>query len=177
MPVKSSKKKGADETRVVEVDIDGHVYQEKIDGRLTLSELTPAEVKDALNRVSGQYAFYANLRADVKEMLSEATTEFEAWKLKRYNKVDREEPKKTETWKNAQIIIKFPKGYEEHQTKLRKLEKISNKLLVLINAYEMQSRTLQSVLSYQRVEMEQLTLGVTGRGIKGGKNTGDLEDL
>jgi hypothetical protein len=76
------------------------------------------------------------------------------WYAKCYREVHEDEPKGTETYKKSQVILLNAEEYKKRQKRLNVLYYVKDKLKVLINSYEMQSRTLQTIASSLRKEME-----------------------
>jgi len=150
----------------------GQVYDEVIEGKLALSNLTPEMVREAIGRAVGMHAFYGGIRADAKKLEAQKKAEYDKWKAQKYMAIDEAEPKKTETWKNNQIILDYPEEWDKWQKKLRDLDHIVRKSGILLDAFKLQAQTLQTVGSMMKSEFEIAHL--SGAGLAGGKK--DLTD-
>ena len=148
------------------------VYKEAIEGNLELSELTPDEVKNALNRAVGKYAFYASLRADAKKMQAKIETDAKAWEAQKYAYIAEMPDFKKATGKaiENQIIVQFLKEWRDWEGRKASIQQITDKLLVLVNSFELMTKTLQSVLAMMRIELSNASQGGPIRG------SGDLLD-
>ena len=78
------KKKLDEEKRAIEFTWGERLYTEVIDGNIELSEITPEEVKLAINRAVGKYAFYGAIRSDVKRHEAEAQANYDLWEAHKY---------------------------------------------------------------------------------------------
>ena len=71
----------------ITIEFGNKTYVETIENNIELSELTPDEVMNALNRAVGKYALYGALRADAKRIDAQVTTDFDAWKALKYHEI------------------------------------------------------------------------------------------
>lgn len=142
------------------------VFQEAIEGNIELSELTPDEVKNALNRAVGKYAYYASLRADAKHMQCRIETEAAAWSAQKFSYIKNQPDYKKETGKviEVQIIVQFEPEWKAWEARKASIGLITDKLYVLVQSFELMTKTLQSVLSTLREELKNASSGGPVRG-------------
>ena len=138
---------------VVEFDYDGDHFVDT-DSNLSVEELTPEAVRGALNRAPAKYAYWAGILAKINDELRKQEDSFEFWKAPKYKSISEENPKATETYKNTQVMLDNIKEFKLKKQELNELTFAAAKCGILVKAYEMQSRTLQSVGSLFRTEME-----------------------
>lgn len=131
----------------------GHVYQDST-ARLEVSQLTPEEVRGALNRAPSKYAFWGSMLAEVDKMLAAKRVLYELWMATHHSKYST--TRMSETAKKYDIMVSYPTEYKAWQKMLIELEEVKAKLAVLVEAYKIQSRTLQSVSGSLRAELENL---------------------
>lgn len=131
----------------------GHVYQDST-ARLEVSKLTPEEVRTALNRAPSKYAFWGSMLAEVDKMLAAKRVLYEMWLATHHSKYSA--TRMSETAKKYDIMVSYPSEYKAWQKLLIELEEVKAKLAVLVEAYKIQSRTLQSVSGSLRAELENL---------------------
>jgi len=158
---------GSREERFISFKIGDKVYSECIDGNIELSELTPDLVQNALNRAVGKYAYYGSIRADAKRLQAKITSEFEAWKAVRMNLILKLPEYAKETAKKIEIkmMIDNQETYSEYERRVRDVDMICDKLYVLQNAFELMTKTLQSVLAMSRTELDHAGRGGFARGL------------
>ncbi len=144
-----------EEKQTIEFSLGHKTYTEVIQGNIMLSRLVPDEVMDALNRAVGKYAFYGALRADAKRMEAMVNTDAKAWNAEKFHKIQQQDEYKKATGKiiDTQIIIQFPEEWRKWQAKVAKAEAITDKMWILIQSFELMTKTLQSVLAMQRTEL------------------------
>lgn len=154
--------------RIISFKIGEKIYKECIDGDIQLSELTPDQMKNALNKAVGSFAFYGSLRADAKRLQSKVNSEYEAWKAIVLNKIASrpENAKATGKALDVIMIVEYGDQYKIWERKIRDINMIVDKLYVLIQSFEMMTRTLQSCMAMTRTELESSGNGgfATGRG-------------
>ena len=78
-------------SKAISFKMGDRVINEVIDGNIELSNLTPDEIKNALNKAVGKYAYYASLRADAKKMQAKIETEASAWSAQKYNLISQDQ--------------------------------------------------------------------------------------
>lgn len=144
-----------EEKHSIEFSLGHKTYTEVIEGNITLSRLVPDEVMDALNRAVGKFAFYGALRADAKRMEAMLNTDAKAWMAEQFHEIQQQDDFKKATAKiiDTQIIIQYQDDWRKWQAKIAKAEEITDKLWVLVQAFELMTKTLQSVLAMQRAEL------------------------
>ena len=149
--------------RIISFKIGDKIYTECIDDNIQLSELTPDALKNAINKAVGNYAFYGALRADAKRLQSKIASEYEAWQSLVLNKLSSrpENKKKTGTAIKVLMVVEYNDQYRIWERKMREINMICDKLFVLISAFEMMSKTLQSVMAMTRTELENANSGYT----------------
>ncbi len=158
--------------RTIEFEWGKRTYSEVIEGNIELAEMAPDEIASALNRAVGNYAFYGSLRADAKRMQSQMETDYQMWWATAFQKVnnDPELKKKltTEKAKERQVMLDNHKEYLEWERRKRNIQIVIDKALVLVNSFELMTKTLQSVLAFRRAELEKIHYSAapmaTGRG-------------
>jgi len=152
--------------RFISFKIGDKVYSECIDGNIQLSELTPDEMQNALNRAVGNYAYYGSLRADAKRMQAKYEAEYDAWKAVQYNLVANRPDFAKATGKaiEVQVLVENTDMVAVFEKKARDINMITDKLLVLVNAFELMTKTLQSCLAMARVQLESAGRGGFARG-------------
>jgi hypothetical protein len=151
-----AKTRNAAEKRVISVKWGDKVYSETVEGNIELSVLTPDECEQGLNRATGKFAYYASLRADAKHMQSNIETDFEMWEAEKLNSVANDPDYKkltTDKARKTQVMIDFSTEWKSKMKVKRDIQLIIDKLLVLVNAFELMTKTLQSVLAMRRVEL------------------------
>jgi hypothetical protein len=155
-------------TTAITITIGDRTYSELVEGGIQPSKLTPDEVKNALNRAVGKRAFYSALRADAKKHQSKVEAEFELWHAQKFNMISKlpEYKKAAQKVVDVQIIIQFPKQYQELQRRQREIAYICEKLLVLVNAFADLLSAMQSIgkLTLAELEMYSRGAGASGSG-------------
>lgn len=137
----------------------GRKCTEKI-SEFKLANIVPLELKHALNKVSAKYAYYGSLYADVIEMIDSHKTDFDLWYVPQYSQACAElGPKVTEGAKKNHIYLENPDVVKEYHTTLNKLTAAKAKVKAIVEAYEMQSRTLQTIAAIMRQELAVLKSG------------------
>lgn len=138
----------------------GKDYEQKIDGELGLSDLTPDEAKNALLRGVGQYAYYRSLKADAQHMQAKINDDYEFWQNNMYDLIDKnaEYTKKTEGWKKSHISVFYTEDWKGYRAKIIDIEFVVNKLRLICDSYEHLIRVLQSILATMRIELQLLHL-------------------
>jgi len=121
---------------------------------LELSNITTDQIRAALNRAPSKYMYWSHLLADVNSKIRAADAEYDYWYATVYSEIDSEEPKKTEGWKKGRIILNNASDWKKRIKRKSDLLLVKDKVSALVNAYEMQSRTLQTVAGLLRAEME-----------------------
>ncbi len=143
------------EKHTIEFSLGKKTYTEAIEGNIMLSRLVPDEVMDALNRAVGKFAFYGALRADAKRMEAKINTDAKAWNAEKFHEVQQQDDFKKATAKiiDTQIIIQFQDDWRMWQGRVAKAEAITDKMWILVQSFELMTKTLQSVLAMQRAEL------------------------
>jgi hypothetical protein len=142
-------------SRKIELKWGKKTYSEVIEGNIELAEMAPDEISDALNRAVGNFAFYGSLRADAKKMQSQMETDYDMWFAEEFSKVASNPDYKkltTEKAKAQQVMLDNQPIYLEWQNKKRSIQLVIDKAYVLVQSFELMTRTLQSVLAFRRVE-------------------------
>lgn len=142
--------------RFISFKIGDKVYNECIDGDIELSELTPDEMKNALNRAVGKYAYYGSIRADAKRLQAKIDSEYEAWKAVTINEISKRADMAKSTGKalEIQMMVENEDAFKRWEKQKRDINMITDKLYVLINSFELMTKTLQSCLAMSRAELE-----------------------
>ena len=148
----------------------GKKVSQKIEGELELSNITPHEASEALMRAVGRYAYYGAMKADANMLQQKIEAAYEFWQSTKYSLIDADEnyTKKTESWKKSHVIVFNQREWKEHKAKSIKINNIVDKLRVICGSFEYQIRTLQSVMSTMRTDLEMMAIQeghpVRGRG-------------
>lgn len=132
---------------------EGHIYQDNT-ARLQVDKLTPEEVRHALNRAPSKYAFWGAMLAKVERMVGAKRAAYELWLATKQSKYST--TRMSETAKRYAVMVSYPNEYKTWQKAILELEEVRSKIAVLVKAYEIQSRTLQSVSGLLRAELESL---------------------
>lgn len=145
----------SDETRTIEFEWGDRTFKEVIEGNIELSEMTPDEITDALNRAVGKYAYYSSLRADAKAMQGKIDTEYATWYASKYSEISNQPDFKKATVKTleTQVILDYEKEWKQWQKRKRVIQNVIDKLYVLVSSFELMTKTLQSVLAMLRAEL------------------------
>jgi len=138
----------------IELNWQGEVYAETIEGNLELSEVTPQDVRAALGRAVGRYAFYGALQADAIKLQGKVQADYDRWYFEKYQIVSEAAPKATETAKKGQIILDYDKEYQEWQVKIRNIENVIGKADILRSAFKLQVNALTAVAYSLKAEIE-----------------------
>ena len=149
-------KRAAVGLRKVEFAWGDRTFSEVIEDNIELSELTPDECENALNRAVGKYAYYSSLRADAKHMQSKATTDYKMWEAKAVTDVAANPDHKKLTSEKArmnQVLVDKGNEWKTHMKIQRDLELVVDKLYVLVQSFELMTKTIQSVLAMKRTEL------------------------
>jgi hypothetical protein len=145
----------SDGETIVAFSYNGKEYTDK-DSNLELRELTPEQVRISLNRAPAKYAYWSSLLAEVNFALDDLSNQFDFWFAEKYNIVVTADPKTTETAKKNNVMLNNAKEYKVWLFKLGQLRVARDKLSTIVKAYEMQSRTLQTVAGLIRSELERM---------------------
>lgn len=148
------------------------VFEEVIENNIELSQLTPDEIKDGLNRAVGKFAFYGSMRADAKRMRTSLEIDFDAWEAGKFAEIQNQPDYKKGTAGTikAQIIVQNVKEWKKFQNHKATVELVCAKLQVLTDSFELMTRTLQSCLAMLRAELSTASMGGAARG------SGDILD-
>lgn len=142
--------------RGIEVSFGDRIYAEVIEDSLELSELTPDECCNALNRAVGKYAFYGALRADAKHKKSEIDTNYELWEAQKISEIAADPDYKeltSEKARKTQVVMDNTKTWKRWMSDIEDIQLVVDKLYVLINSIESMTKTIQSVLAMKRIEL------------------------
>jgi len=118
-----------------------------------MSEMTSEEIRVYLNRAPSKYAYWSSLLADINQRLRIKNDAYDFWFAMKMSRLDIK-GRPSEAAKKTQVILTFPDEYKTKRKEISELEYVRDQTTVLVKAYEMQSRTLQTVGSLMRSEME-----------------------
>lgn len=149
----AKKKVSALSSESVDFVFDDQQYTD-LTSNLELSDITTDQIRAALNRAPAKYIYWSHLLADVNSKVRASDAEYEYWYANVYSAIDSEDPKKTEGWKKSRIILNNTSDWKKRIKRRSDLLLVKDKVSALVNAYEMQSRTLQTVAGLLRAEME-----------------------
>jgi hypothetical protein len=150
------------ESQTVSFNYNENEYSEKIQGVLELKNLTPPEVKEALNKASGKFAYWSALLADISDDIFQHNLKYDLWYAKKYLLIDEEltpasaKDKKTETYIKNYFMKKYETEYEKIMKKKGVLALAHAKCTAIVKAFDMQSRTLQSINSMNKSELDKI---------------------
>ena len=132
-----------------------------------LNSITPMELKEALNEVPAKYAFYSSLYSDIILEVDKHKTDFDLWYVNQYAEVSEKNSKATESAKKNQVYLRNPDRVRGYHKTLNRLNALKMKVRAIVDAYEMQSRILQTLSAVMRQELAVL---------RSGGGSGSLED-
>jgi hypothetical protein len=145
------------EKKVIEIKWKGKEYCEAIDN-FKLANITPMELKVALNEVSARFAFWGAVYSDVNKEIDQLKSDFDMWYITEYGNLA-PNPKATETSKKNDIYLNNQKEVMEYHNTLNQLTAVKGKVKAVVDVYEMQSRTLQTIAAIIRQELAVLKSG------------------
>lgn len=146
---------GLNENKVVTISFRYNDEEfEDAESNLQLDDISVEKLRVYLNRAPAKYAYWSSIKAQINKQLSETKTEYDIWFNERYHRVCLSNEKATETYKKTQVMIDNAKDYRAKQAAIRELEYAVEQASTLVKSYEMQSRTLQTIASLLRTEME-----------------------
>lgn len=167
------------EDRVVQFKWGDAVFSEVIEGNITLAEMSPDDISDALNRAVGNFAFYGSLRADAKKMLAKVNTDSEMWMamtIQSMLKKSENAKINTDKAKVQKVMLENSKEWLNWEHKKRSVQVVVDKAYVLVQSFELMTHTLQSVLAFRRKELD--SIGNSGNPNPVVSGVGDyLEEL
>lgn len=166
MAKRTIKNKPKTQTNDISFEWKGRECTEEIK-EFKLATITPLELKNALNEVPAKYAYYGSIYSDVVKAIDDHKTDFDLWYVGQYGQVSAASPKATESAKKNQIYLDNPDEVKDYHQTLNRLNAVKAKVKAIVEAYEMQSRTLQTIASIIRQELAVL---------KSGGGSGSLED-
>lgn len=143
------------DTESLTFEYDGQTYKETL-SNLELTMLTPDDVRMALNRAPAKFAFWGAFQAQVSERLDDEKSQLDFWFADKYRDAARDDPKSTETAKRNYIMLTYSREYSSRLQTIRALEFVRERVSTLVKAFEMQSRTLQSIAGLMRAELEHI---------------------
>ncbi len=150
---KDLKDKGSKDQIIVSFMFEDKQYRDT-DSSLRLTELTTEQVRIALNRAPAKYAYWAVVAAKIARHMTSLKDDYDFWYSSKYAAVDESYPKRTETFKKTQIVVGNSKQYKALRKQLAEVQFALDQANTLVKAYELQSRTLQTVGSLLKAEME-----------------------
>tara|TARA_Y100000310_G_C20348074_1_gene652959 strand:+ start:64 stop:543 length:480 start_codon:yes stop_codon:yes gene_type:complete len=151
---------------IIQFSWGGNTFSEPVEDNLLLSELTPDAVREALNKAVGRYALYSGIMVRVRRKLRSEEDAFTVWEAARYTEVDRQEPKRTEGWKKAQLILLNQEEWQLKRKRVHDLSALSELVRSLVSSFDRQIDAMKTVLSYARSEVYATMQGdeVVGHG-------------
>jgi len=161
--------------RTVDFKWGNKIYKEVIEGNIELGEMSPDDMSDALNRAVGNFAFYGALRADAKKMLSQIEAEYGMWFALKTQEITKNPDYKKITTEKArvqQVMMDNAKEWETWEQKKRSVQLVIDKAYVLVQSFELMTRTLQSVLAFRRQELGSINHSASPMNV----GAGNLED-
>lgn len=120
-------------------------------------EINPERIRLLLNYAPGRYAYWSGVAANISAALQSAQDAFEVWLADKYAQQKKDAGDQryvSEKSKLYALMTAYPTAYAKHLKGIRELEIAKEKAYVLVKSYEMQSRTLQTIASLLRAELE-----------------------
>lgn len=141
---------------LIEFEYGGRNHSERLSAiELPEDELTPENVRFALNRAPAKFAYWSKMAAQVADEIGRVEAAYEFWFAEKYKEVTRESSKGSETYKKYLVMTTYPDEYRKFTAKIRTLAYVKSRVNILVKAFEMQSWTLQTLSSSLKAEFEQ----------------------
>lgn len=140
---------------VVKFSWQGEDYEERIEN-YNLKNISIMEIKEALNKVSGKYTYWASKVAEVAKSFEGLQLAYDIWYAKTYLGVSKNNSKATEKMKNNVILVEQEEDVRSKLSQLHDITHVLGKLKAIVKGYEIQYKTLQSLSAIHRHEIEQL---------------------
>lgn len=145
----------------ISFEFNGKDYREEFNHNLVVETLIPEDIKNVLNKTPSKYAYWSSIKSDIKKELNDLEVIYNQWFAEKYSK----QPEKlTETNKKYNVILENTEYVKNYFRKKNNLILASDKVSALVEAYEIQSHTLQSISSLTRGEMQKLGMSDSGHG-------------
>lgn len=151
----------------IEFTFEKNQYAENLEEELELSEMTPGEIMDALNKAPSKFAYWSSVLADIMDRRRKFDLSYELWYAGCYSTVEEGNEKKTEGWKKNEILLQFANEYTKKMSIKIQFSHVQDKCKILIDSFGKQIGTLQSIGALKRLEL---------RAILSESATGNLED-
>lgn len=159
-----------EDDRSVDFQFIGSDYSVPLMDNLQIRNLSVIEIKEALNKVSGEVTYWESLLTDVDTELNNLNDKYESLYAKWYMEASEEAPpKSTEGYKKSLILVNNTTKHKAYLRNKRALEKVRGKIKSLVKGYETQSRTLQSIAGITKTQLSRLGLDPTPDGLDTGK--------
>lgn len=129
-------------------------YEESTSGHLDLIALTPLELKEALNRAPGKYAYWSSILADISKDLNDLEAKYKLWYAEVYLRVrSANDNKGTESFFEQTIYSQYAAKMQEYLRRKNDLVHARDKCKAIVAGYEIQSRTLQTIAGIYKQEL------------------------
>lgn len=133
-------------------------YIENLSVRDIKQQMSIDEVRSMLNQTPSRYAYWSSLVADITNELARHNESYDLWMAKTSHLESRDMPKTASgTARMQRVMVNHSEEYRKRRKVILQLTYARDKAKVIANTYDMQSRTLQSVLSSLRREIETLS--------------------
>jgi len=142
-------------TKTISFNYKGRKYEERINGKLVLTEMSLGEIKDHLNTLPGKFAFYKALMGDALLEKERAQGKYELWHAGKYEeaKFAIDDKKPTETAIKNRIMLDNTADYQRLKGVELELEFMLSQIGAIVDGYNMQSWTLRSIANLTQQEL------------------------
>ena len=152
------------ETGIVSFEFQGQKYNIEYPD-LKLDDSTSwADVRERMNDIPFEYAYWSAVLASLNQRIKEMEIEFEGWYAEAYAEATKDMPKSaSEGAKKQRLLVAHYESYKGHQVEIAKLAAVASKVGTFVRAIDMQLRSLQTIGSALKAEMN-MTPGAGFRG-------------
>ena len=153
------------ETDTLNFTFDGSQYSLDFPSLKVSDPTSWIEVRDRMNEIPQEYAFWSSVLAEIKQKVDDAKLDFDVWFAGRYNLVSQDMKASTsESAKKHKVIVENYDEYVEYQETILSVETLYSKVYAFVKSLDLQLRSLQTIGSALKVEMN---MTATGGGILG----------
>jgi len=143
----------------IEFEFQKQKYVENIEDALELSEMTPSEIMEYLNKAPSKFAYWSTIMADILEKRRAFDLEYELWWDVCYDDESTGNEKMTEGWKKTQARLTNVEEYTKRQKIMQKYDNVASRCQILIESFKMQVNRLQSIGALKRAELQSIASG------------------
>ena len=142
--------------RKITVQAPNKTFEVNIEEKFEIEHMGPVEIRSALGRVSGEFAYWSALNNRLKTWHNKIKSDFESWYASKYVGVKAEKPKATQNDIRFMVMDKWRKEWTGWQVEMRRTGQAVEDCKVIVNAYEMQSKALRSAAFMVKAEWDEL---------------------